>query len=118
MAYFSPVVFTDKRLQPFAFEQIALTASAQTLTAATYNPSTHVADGKAQAALISFEDTAATDIFRFTLDGTAPVGGATGLGKGHMLANLDSVMIVGYMLISKLQFIGANTGKISVTYFR
>lgn len=113
MALIAPVVSTDKRWQPFAFEQITCNAAAQQLTAATYNPSTHATDGNAQAALISFEDSVLTDLLRYRLDGTNPTAAI-----GNIVVVNDSLYLVGFVLIKQLRFLAPATGKINVTYLR
>lgn len=113
MSLHSPIVITDRKCQPFAFEQITCNAASQALTAATYNPSTHSTDGKAQFALISFEDSVGTDLLRFRLDGTVPTAAI-----GNFIPVNDSILLDGYVLISQLRFLAPATGKINVTYFK
>lgn len=109
----SPIHVTDRKCQPFAFEQITCNAASQQLTAATYNPATHATDGKAQMALISFEDSVAADLLRYRLDAVAPTAAI-----GNILVVNESILLNGYVLISQLRFLAPATGKVNVTYFR
>lgn len=109
----SPIVVTDRKCQPFAFEQITCNAASQALTAATYNPSTHATDGKAQIAIISFEDSVAADLLRYRLDTIAPTAAI-----GHILVVNETLILDGYVLISQFRFLAPATGKINVTYIK
>lgn len=113
MALASPITITDKPMNAFAFEQITCNAASQQLTATTYKPATHAADGQAQAALISFEDSVASDLLRYRLDATAPTSAI-----GNILAVNDSLLLRGNILIANFRFLAPATGKINVTYFR
>ena|SRR2546428_12376997 len=111
----------DGARDAFAAEQLSVTTAAVvTLTVATYNPSTKVDDGTsvnqpANAALITQQT--ATNTVNFTMDGTTPTTGATGIG--HTLLTNDNVVVFGLQNLKNFKMI-ATTGTCSVfiTYFR
>jgi hypothetical protein len=99
----------------YARQDIAVSGTAQGLSAAVYSTSLNI---DPRSAVVIVEGVAGTDSIRYTLDGTTPATAGT-VGDIHLPGN-DPIVLWGLESIQKFQFInGSGTGSIvHATFYR
>jgi hypothetical protein len=108
---------TDYYGKAYAREDVAVSGTAQSLTATVYSTSLNT---DPRCAVVTVEGVAGTDSIRYTADGTTPNGGATPpVGDIHLPGN-DPIVLWGLESIQKFRFLdGAGTGSVlHATYYK